>query len=520
MMSPSAVDVERFREIIAAQLGLQFDDGKLSFLTDVLNRRLAASQRTTAHYLAELAGAPRRELDALVHELTVPETYFFRHLDQLRAFAEAVVPARVAARGAQRTLRVLSAGCASGEEPYTLAIILRGLISDPRWHVSIRAVDMNRNALDRAESARFTSWSLRETPPELRTRWFRAAGRDVLLDDSVRAQVQFEQRNLSEDDGDLWPSGVYDVVFCRNVTMYMTRPAAAAVVGRIARSLVPGGYLFMGHAETLRGMTEDFHLCHSHNAFYYQVRGPNEALRAPRATPTSGYVSVPCPPPDPAEAPDSWFESIGRAADRIRLLVEGPPGPPPPSAAPIPRSAPPVSPIIPPALAGRAVDLHTPFELLRQERFGEALALVRDLPSDAAADPDVRMLEAVLLAHSGRLGEAEEACLGLLSSDQRNAGAHYVLALCCAGSGDGRRAAGHAQQAAQIDPGFAMPRLQLGLLARRAGEQAQARRELSHALTLLHREDPSRLLFFGGGFNRDALVSLCRAELVAAGGHP
>ncbi len=285
MIAPSADDVGRFRDLIAAHLGLQFEDARLSFLAEVLSRRLVASQRTSAHYLGELAGGlPRREMDALARELTVPETYFFRHLDQFRAFADVVVPERMAARGAQRTLRVLSAGCASGEEPYTLAIILRGLVPDASWNVSIRAVDMNRSVLDKAESARFTTWSLRETPPELRSRWFRAAGRELLLDDSVRAQVRFEQRNLAAEDRDLWPGGVYDAVFCRNVIMYLTGGTAEALVQRIARSLAPGGYLFLGHAETLRGMSHDFHLCQSHNAFYYQLKAPDDGSgrRGPR----------------------------------------------------------------------------------------------------------------------------------------------------------------------------------------------------------------------------------------------
>ena len=520
MMATSADDVERFRDLIAGHLGLQFEDAKLSFLAEVLNRRLVAGQCTSADYLEELAGGlPRCEMDALAHELTVPETYFFRHMDQLRAFAEVVVPERVAARAPQRTLRVLSAGCASGEEPYTLAIILRGLLPDPRWNVSIRAVDMNRSALDRARSARFTNWSLRETPPELRDRWFRAAGRELLLDDSVRTQVRFEQRNLAVEDRDLWPCAIYDAVFCRNVIMYLTRSTAEAVVQRIARSLMPGGYLFMGHAESLRGMTHDFHLCHSHNAFYYQRKAPDDALRAPRATPTGPYAPLvrPVEPAETAVPADTWFEAIGRASDRIRHLVEKRA----PGAAPVARRAPVARAAAPlPAPASGAADLRTPLELLRQERFAEALGLIRALPSEAVDDPDVRMLEAVLLAHSGKLADAEEACLRLLQTDELNAGAHYVLALCCAGSGDGRRAVEHAQIAAHLDPAFAMPRLQLGLLARRAGEQAQARRELSHALALLHREDASRLLFFGGGFNRDALVDLCRAELVAAGGQP
>jgi chemotaxis protein methyltransferase CheR len=99
-----------------------------------------------------------------------------------------------------------------------------------------------------------------------------------------------------------------------------------------------------------------------------------------------------------------------------------------------------------------------------------------------------------------------------------SAGAHYLLALCREKAGDGRSAADHDQAAAYLDPGFAMPHLHLGLLARRAGQPDAARRELSEALSLLEREDSSRLLMFGGGFGRDSLISICRAELLACGG--
>jgi chemotaxis protein methyltransferase CheR len=149
--------------------------------------------------------------------------------------------------------------------------------------------------------------------------------------------------------------------------------------------------------------------------------------------------------------------------------------------------------------------------LLRAERFADALA---SLP-DASCDPEQLLLRAVLLAHSGRVAEAEAASQQLLVLDERSAGAHYVLAQCRESAGDRQSAIEHDQTAAFLDPAFAMPRLHLGLLARRQGRREIARRELAQALLLLEREDSSRLLLFGGGFHREALLALCRSELAA-----
>jgi chemotaxis protein methyltransferase CheR len=513
--APAPAEVERFRELVGLHVGLQFDDARLSFLADVLWRRLGDGRHSCPQYLRELEqGLSQPELDGLARELTVPETYFFRHLDQFRAFAEAAIPARVHARRHARQLRILSAGCASGEEAYTLAIAIRELGLDPSWDVQVRAVDMNPAVLERGRRGRYSTWSMRETPPELQERWFSRHGRDFQLDESIRKQVVFEQRNLAEDDVALWQPETFDVVFCRNVMMYFTPKCAKAVVERITRSLAPGGYLFLGHAENLRGMSHEFHLCHTHNAFYYQRRTPGDEA-------TQGLPwSYPSPPQRQAEAPidaggHDWFEAIGTAADNIRVLASS--SMQMAAVAPAPVLAGPAALL---ALAAPGCDLRPPLDLLSQERFGEALGLVAALPPESAGDPDVLLLEAVLLAHSGHPDRAAAVCSELLLIDELNAGAHYVLALCCEGAGQRSQAIEHDQVASYLDPAFAMPRLHLGLLARRAGQQTDARRELGLALALLQREDSSRLLFFGGGFGREALLTLCRAELVACGGRP
>jgi chemotaxis protein methyltransferase CheR len=125
-----------------------------------------------------------------------------------------------------------------------------------------------------------------------------------------------------------------------------------------------------------------------------------------------------------------------------------------------------------------------------------------------------------VLTHAGRFAEARAACAELLAIDSTSAGANYLLALCCDSTGDAGRAAHLAQIAADLDPSFAMARVHLGLLARRVGERAVASQELTRAIALLERETPSRLALYGGGFSRQALLGMCRAEIAAIGATP
>jgi chemotaxis protein methyltransferase CheR len=446
---------------------------------------------------------------ALVQDLTVAETYFFRNMDQFRAFSDVALPDRW--RHAQREgrrLQIVSAGCATGEEPYSLAITARDSVARAS-DVSITAVDINPLVLERARRGRYSSWALRDTRPEVQRRWFRKDGRDFAIDDSIRAAVTFEPCNLADEQASLWTVEKYDVIFCRNVLMYFTPATTHAVTERLARSLRPGGYLFLGHAETLRGLSNDFHLRHTHDTFYYQRKATIGATRpfiaaAPRHSQAASVEIV-----DVVDASDSWVDAIRRASQRIEVLATSPR--PPVAAHTPPRPAAAVKP---------AWDIGLAIELLRQERFADALKLVNALPPESARDADVLLLNAVLLTHSSAFGEAERVCQRLLEVDEMNAGAHYLLALCREGAADRSGAVQHDQVAVYLDPAFAMPHLHLGLLARRSGDHATARRELGQALTLLQREDASRLLLFGGGFGRETLTALCRSELAASGGQP
>ena len=523
MPAPAAADIEQFRATIEHRLGLRYEDGKLDYLADVLRQRMASTgSRDYGAYTQRLGALDNglAEIRALAEQLTVNETFFFRNADNFRAFTEAVLPERMGAGCPGKRLRILSAGCASGEEPYSLAIVLRQVLPDlGAWDVKITAIDVNPAMLAKAARGRYSAWSLRATPEGIRDRYFRHDARDFVLDASLRRMVSFEERNLMDDDGSFWHSLACDVVFCRNVLMYFALDKARQVVRRLGEALVPGGFLFLGHAETLRGLSQDFHLCHSHDTFYYRRRMAADGLAEPVDwhPPPAGRGAADAIPAALA-ADVSWVEVIQRASDRIATLANGDAGR---SArhAPgrnTPRTAAPGT--QPQTAIARGWNLGHVLAAVSQERFSDALELIGSLPPDARADPDALLLQAALLTNNGRLVESQEVCRRLLAVDELNAGAHYLMALCREHAGDSHGAIEHDRTAIYLDADFAMPHLHLGLMARRVGDVAAARRDLGRALLLLAREDASRLLLFAGGFSRDALRQLCRTELHAVGG--
>jgi chemotaxis protein methyltransferase CheR len=494
MASPHRIEpahIERFRAFVARWLGFETGDEKLWSLTEVLRRRVREKSCDAETYLTDLENAHPfcDELRTLAHELTVNETSFFRNADQMAAFSEVAVPECLAKQ--PRKLRILSAGCASGEEAYSLAMILRNLPLAADCDIEITGIDADTSVLKKADAARYSAWSLRQTPAAYRADFFRTEKNEFVLCDAIRKMVALEERNLTLDDPAFWAPDSFDIVFCRNVIMYFTQDVARAVIARIARSLRPGGFLFLGVAETLRGLSSAFHLTHTHGTFYYKRRDETRAL------PDSESSDV----KDDHTGAKDFVEAIDDATRRIRSLK--------------PRTKRAAR-----TVKRKPIDLDAVVELFRCERVSEAVSLLDELPAALRQDSEVLLLRAMLLTHGGDLAEAEQICTELLSRSEDNAGAHYLMALCKESAGDHAAALKSDQTAVRLDPGFAMPHLHVGLLARRAGDWDAARRELSKAATLIPGENNSRLLLFGGGFNREALSGLCRAQLNACGGRP
>jgi chemotaxis protein methyltransferase CheR len=216
----------------------------------------------------------REELEAAVEALTTHETYFFREPNQLKAFTDEILPALQLRKAPARRLRIWSAGCSTGEEAYTIAMLLQQSRRFEDWDVEVYGTDISRRVLATARRAEYGPSSLRATSPELVSRFFVQLGANkVRVRDDVRAWVSFGQLNLLDEEAcRLVPQ--MDVVFCRNVMIYFDVPARRRVLQVFHEKLIPGGYLMLGHSENLLNLGADFELVHLRGDLAYRKPEP------------------------------------------------------------------------------------------------------------------------------------------------------------------------------------------------------------------------------------------------------
>lgn len=249
-----------FNELFSSRFGLQFPEHKREILESRLAPRLRANhvQRYLDYYLL-LQYDLLREHDALVQAITNNESYFFREITQFEALRDESLDALRRESASPGQLRVLSAGCSSGEEPYTLNIFLRdfsrGADGDD---LVIDAVDIDTERLAAAQRAIYRPSSLRALDDEQIERYFTRRDDDTYaLRSLYRRGVHFSTGNIL-DRGSLRPTVPYDAVFCRNVLIYFSEAALKATIDNFARILRPGGLLFLGHSESIIGLTTTF----------------------------------------------------------------------------------------------------------------------------------------------------------------------------------------------------------------------------------------------------------------------
>jgi chemotaxis protein methyltransferase CheR len=221
------------------------------------------------HYL--LYDAQRRaELEAAVEALTTHETYFFREPGQLETFSEEVLPVLQQRNAAIKRLRIWSAGCSTGEEAYTIAMLLQQSRRFEGWDVEVHGTDISRRVLATARRAEYGPSSLRATQPEQVSRFFISLGANkVRVTDEVRSWTTFGQLNLLDAEScQLVPR--MDAVFCRNVMIYFDLPARRRVLKVFHERMVPGGYLLLGHSENLLNLGADFEMVHLRGDLAYR----------------------------------------------------------------------------------------------------------------------------------------------------------------------------------------------------------------------------------------------------------
>ncbi len=271
---------EEFRllaSFIYDHAGLYFDDASRFLLESRLQNRLKEHHFDSFlkyyHYL--LYHQDRvEELKVMIDIVTTNETYFYREKNQLDAFAEEILPELAERNAKKKRLRIWSAGCSTGEEPYTLGILCSesGLF-DNTWELDIIGTDISQRVLTTARKAVFSQSSFRATEENKLNRYFsRNDDGKYALDDTIRNMVHFGHLNLM-DEKMMGLIRECDIIMCRNVIIYFDKNAKAKAVNSFFRKLVPGGYLLLGHSESLMNITTVFKLKHLTRVMVYQKPG-------------------------------------------------------------------------------------------------------------------------------------------------------------------------------------------------------------------------------------------------------
>ncbi|HTU71063.1 MAG TPA: protein-glutamate O-methyltransferase CheR [Candidatus Baltobacteraceae bacterium] len=265
----SETEFHALRDLIRERFGIYYDDTKQFLLQSRLQTRLLKCRiNDFAGYERYLTASPERETEwsELASVLSNNETYFFRERAQLEVLVAEVLDE---AHKAGTPLRVWSSACSTGEEPYTIGMMLMQTHRVAPSHVVLRATDLSPRALERAATGFYRELSFRATPPEMVQRYFRPFEGGFFINDEIKRMVEFSRLNLL-DERAVAAMGTFDAVFCRNVLIYFEKPTQKRVVEAFAKVLRPGGFLFLGHAESIMRITDCYEPVVTPKAIYYR----------------------------------------------------------------------------------------------------------------------------------------------------------------------------------------------------------------------------------------------------------
>lgn len=435
---------ERFRRICSSRWGFRYRADDPFTLRDLVERAYQASDGASLGAFAELLETlpdSDPEIQAFVSRMAVGETSFFRNQPQFEALATQVLPELIDERRAANDLRlrVWSAGCSSGEEPYSIAILLAELIPDwRRWDIRILGTDLNPFALRRAGDALYTEWSFRETDPEILARYFKRVAKLWRLDHPCRAMVSFRRLNLATESIPNPELGLddLDLILCRNVTIYFDRALTERLAESFFDALGPGGWLIVGHTEPDTTTYGRFEVHEFPDAIVYRVPSSAPARAAAPAhragtgplTPSGTYEAI-----RPTEAAPTVDEAMA---------------------------------------AYEAHDLDSAFEMLH--------VIARDDSSGVVAPH----LLAQISADERRYDEALYWAFSALQRDAFHVPTLMLMGLVFLERGDPERAKLHLQQALFNDATCPEAHLYLGLVHRSLGRADLAERSKARAVRL------------------------------------
>lgn len=490
----------RFRDYIHQHSGIYLEEQKADSLRISLITRATRFSVASLNQYYEMLIGNDDEFKELMNLVTINETSFFRFPQQFEAMRKYVIPEIIEGKlPTNRQFRVWSAGCSTGEEPYTIAMtLLDSGLEGLGYNLEVMGTDVSTNALMKAKNGVYPARGLHSVPNSVTSRFFEPTPHGHRVTDRVRKLVTFQYHNLIKEPYPLALMGNWDIIFCRNVTIYFRLESTRRVVENFYESLNPGGYLFIGHSETLTSITDKFEPVEVGGVFLYR-----------KTKARTGIGFTPTARPKPAERPSTVRlaeESRARRASeppRRRLFERAAPAPVPADA-----DAPAAGTASVPQLLEAA---RLASEQGRNDAVLEAIAEVRRLDPDNA---EAYLLSAYVHADQGEMDEAFEECHKALSIDPLLAAARYVLGIIHLGRGEQMAALSEFKRTIYIDPGFALAHLNLANLYRAQGAIGDACREYDNTLRTLYENPEGPWTWFLGGFKPDLLAKTVERSLV------
>jgi chemotaxis protein methyltransferase CheR len=482
----SGAQLLQLGDVVARHLGLHFPKERW---LDLQRGVCAAAQECGCQhdldrYIHKLLSPAlnQRHLEMLAGRLTVGETYFFREKRSLEVFERDIVPELIRTR-ADRAIRIWSAGCATGEEPYSVAIVLSRLMAGlKKWNIEILATDLNSESLLKASEGIYGEWSFRGIPPWARSAYFEEVEQDHwAITPAIKKRVTFAQLNLMDD---AYPpvsnstNGI-DVIFCRNVLMYLTPEGIRKVVRQLHRSLATDGWLIVSPTETSQELFCEFTTVSFGNVTFY--RKPATRLS------TTDALSV---------------YAEGRSSLRLSEWVVETPEPVQTSSFQTKTSpedshneARPQNTAPPAAFYEQALALY------EQGRYEEVERVIPALLSTDGNHASAMLLLARAYANQGKLPAALAWCEKAIAADKMAARAYYLRATILQEQGCLPEALLAFRQAVYAEPQFILGHFALGNLASQQGRHKESEKHFENVLLLLARCEPEEIVLESEGLS-------------------
>lgn len=468
---------------VRTRLGIILQDHQL----DNLRRAVADGCQRFGHLAPEvlllaLHNGASAELEYLIARITVGESYFFRDQEQVSYLRECWLPDLIARKRASgcKSIRILSAGCSSGQEIYTLAILLQEALPDiDEWALHLLGTDINAESLSEAVLGRYTEWSLRATPEEIRHKYFVCKEREYTINPALRDKVRFSYLNLLTDafPSVLSETNALDLILCRNVFIYFDPPIIKDVLRKFAACLVPEGTLMLGASDLVDYQETGLRLNQHGSVFYYThaqhaVSGKKHAGRAARPI-VPARASSPAPTPRHQHPPRKESTAVtGEAGIPQQILAAA-----------------------------------------QQGRWPDACRLIEKSLGQNSGHSGLWQHKAKLLANLGHMELAEEACKRSLDLEPTDKHGHFLHAMILAEQNRAEDAEKALRKSIFLDSGFVEAYFQLGMLLLRNGRREHGIKSLRNALAICERGQPGQVLESDPDFTLGRLAEILRNDL-------